>query len=204
MTLDFTAVPIHSSNDQSIVLNNVVSRRWGVLHKIKPTEHFTEAYRLFMKSDGTFPNNPNHPLLIFRGTSNFTGKEDEGRRALQKAGWTAPWKWIVFPYHHYHSSAWEILMCVRGSGLLQLGGEAGPEISVEVGDIILIPPGFVHKQLSSFGGFSILGSYPSVKGKNVKIDEIRGPATQTQLENILRCESPKNEPVTGILLSELY
>mmetsp|Transcript_26849 Transcript_26849/g.53618 ORF Transcript_26849/g.53618 Transcript_26849/m.53618 type:complete len:227 (-) Transcript_26849:62-742(-) len=204
----FNSIKPHTGiiRDLSADMNTIciARRRWRVLEKLDPTQEVAETYRLFMGYDGTFPNNPDHPLLLFRGSSKFTGDEKECRRTLRKAGWTAPWKWIVFPYHHYHSSAWELLLCVQGAAVLKLGGETGPEVKIGVGDIMLIPPGFVHKQLASSDGFSVLGSYPSVIGKDVEVDELRGTATEEQLENILSCCAPEVEPITGSLLSSSY
>ena len=37
-------------------------------------------------------------------------RDGDGAALMTTHGWTAPWAWGVFEYHHYHSSAW----CVPG------------------------------------------------------------------------------------------
>lgn len=119
------------------------TRAWGVLERIESDPALDAEmpiFRLFVKDDGIFPNNPQHPLLYFKSAF-AQGDEREGSRILTKAGWTSPWVWGIFPYHHYHSTAWESLVCVRGQADVQLGGDGGPSVSMERGDIALIPPG---------------------------------------------------------------
>ncbi len=90
-----------------------------------------------------------------------------------------PWVWGIFPYHHYHTTAWEALFCVKGSAQIQasnplciilelsfdfltskVGGSSGPVLKVQKGDVLLVPPGVAHKQLDAINDFTLLGSYP--------------------------------------------
>ena len=128
--------------------SQITQRKWGVLEQIENTRHQGSTFRLFLQDDGVFPNNSQHPLLLFQ--SAFQRSELEGASILKTAGWTSPWVWGIFPYHHYHSNAWEILVCVRGNANIKLGGPTGPIVPVNCGDVVLIPPGIAHKQLPIF------------------------------------------------------
>lgn len=176
------------------------ARSWGAIEKLPKGEDF-DIFRLFMKDDGIFPNNSHHPLLLFK--SAFHGSPAAGEEAIVEGGWTHPWAWGIFPYHHYHSTAWELLLCVKGEANVQLGGETGPKVVVKRGDVILIPPGFAHKQLSDSGGFTLLGAYPQT-GCSGTVDTLRGEPMGQQRDNIDACIAPEKEPLTGISIPALY
>jgi uncharacterized protein YjlB len=174
---------------------NVQSRNWGDVQEVRP-----DFLRLFLKDDGVFPNNPNHPLLLFRDS--FQGSQEKGSQLLIKGGWTSPWVWGVFTYHHYHSTAWEILVCVEGWADIQFGGPSGPTIAVKKGDVALVPPGVAHKQLNDQGGFALLlGAYPV---ESPHADTIRGLPSERQRRHIVECFTPESEPITGTTLDSLY
>lgn len=178
-----------------------MDRTWGVVETV-PLNNNIQGYRLFMNSDGVFPNNPEHPAILLKSV--FHGSQQEGEQAIIEGGqWTHPWAWGIFPYHHYHSTAWELLLCVKGQADVQLGGESGPHVSVEKGDLVLIPPGFAHKQLRSTGGFTLLGAYPTL-GCAGPVDILRGAPNKIQKDNIASCVPPKTDPVLGLSLSILY
>lgn len=67
----------------------------------------------------------------------------------------------VFEYHHYHSTAWEALLCIQGEARVQFGGPNGPILTISAGDLAIVPAGVVHKQVEARGGFTLLGSYPN-------------------------------------------
>ena len=94
-------------------------------------------YCLFMKDDGTFPNNEWYPLILFKNA--FHGSQGKGEHLITEGGWMSPWVWGIFPYHHYHSTAWELLLCVKGHAHMQLGGESGPKVPLDnkqCGDVL--------------------------------------------------------------------
>lgn len=179
----------------------MTSRLWGNVEKVENDDNnvVVDGYRLFMKNDGTFPNNNDHPLLLYRNS--FNGSQQEAESLIVGAGWTSPWVWGVFEFHHYHSTAWELLLCVRGSARIQLGGPQGPTVEVEKGDTMLVPPGFAHKQLSEKDGFALLGAYPE---PGIHVDTLRGAPTQQQLQNIEQCHVPETDPILGIPLASMY
>eukprot|EP00449_Zooxanthella_nutricula_P018257 CAMPEP_0198541840 /NCGR_PEP_ID=MMETSP1462-20131121/55285_1 /TAXON_ID=1333877 /ORGANISM="Brandtodinium nutriculum, Strain RCC3387" /LENGTH=114 /DNA_ID=CAMNT_0044272027 /DNA_START=47 /DNA_END=388 /DNA_ORIENTATION=+ len=94
----------------------------GVLEVLR-TEPF-DVLRCYLDDDGTFPNNSDYPVLFCRAVWHSRSRQ-EGEAAMIANGWTRPWAWGVFPFHHYHSNAWEALLCVAGDAEVQLGGPAG-------------------------------------------------------------------------------
>jgi len=168
-------------------------RHWGKVTKVTSTTTLFDIYRLFARDDGTFPNNEEYPALLYK--SAFKGTEAEGRRAIVEGGdWTTPWVWGVFSYHHYHSKAWESLLCIRGEALVQFGGGSGPTVKVADGDLVLIPPGLAHRQLDEKDGFALLGSYPKERF-NGSIDTLTGPPTREERERMAECYVPERDPL---------
>ena len=163
----------------------------------------------FFDDDGEFPNNPIHPVLIWKHLLKAWGSSSSlqtiGILRIEQGGWTTPWIWGVFPYHHYHTTAWEVLACVQGYADIQIGGPTesiGRRIRVEVGDVLLIPPGVAHKQLDTFGSdFALLGAYPN---ETPNADTVRGKPTSQQRKSILACYVPEKEPISGANLRDLY
>eukprot|EP00980_Cylindrotheca_fusiformis_P008349 scaffold1754_cov105-Cylindrotheca_fusiformis.AAC.11 len=167
-------------------------RSFGRLEKIPNPQVSFDIFHLLMDDDGTFPNNPDHPLVLYKYA--WKGRQErEARRMIENSQkWTSPWAWGVFPYHHYHSKAWELLVCVRGEANVQLGGEKGPTVLVETGDVVFVPPGFAHKQLDDRNGFTLLGSYPTESLNGTSIDTLTGAPTQEQRNNIAQCPVPED------------
>uniref|UniRef100_A0A6U0FY36 Cupin type-1 domain-containing protein n=1 Tax=Helicotheca tamesis TaxID=374047 RepID=A0A6U0FY36_9STRA len=184
-------------------------RAWGVLEKVALQsssatidQESPEIYKLYMDDDGTYPNNQNYPLLLYR--SAFHGTERDGIDTIVSSGeWTRPWVGEVFTFHHYHCTAWEILVCVAGEADVQIGGPKGPVVKFFSGDVALIPPGLAHTQIQDCNGFTLLGSYPK-EGFSGTIDTLRGAPTEEQRANIKACVTPETDPVLGLNLADLW
>ncbi|CAB9520595.1 Cupin domain [Seminavis robusta] len=175
------------------------ARKWGV---VEPVLGAHGLFRVFFQDDGTFPNNPDHPVMMAKDA--FRGSDQEARHLLQQAAWTSPWKWGIFPYHHYHSTAWELLLCVQGQADILLGGDVtGTMVTIHKGDVMLIPPGVVHKQMREQGGFALLGSYPK-EGCSGPVDTVTKKPNQQERQNILDCVAPTFSPILEIDLMQFY
>lgn len=118
--------------------------------------------RHLLPDDGTFPNNALLPLLVYRNvfhlSSGDTAKTVE--EILESNGWTHAWRDGVYDYHHYHSTAHEVLCVIRGSARIQFGGPSGISLLLEQGDAVIIPAGVAHKNIGDNTDFECIGAYP--------------------------------------------
>lgn len=147
------------------------------------------------EDDGTFPNS-RLPLLFYRAALARGEASPEAMEALFAAGgWPPAWRYTVYPYHHYHSTAHEVLGIASGHARLMLGGPHGREFDVEAGDVIVIPTGVVHKQISKSGDFLVVGGYPPGQ----RADQMRGElGDRPQADrNIAKVPLPDSDPVAG-------
>jgi uncharacterized protein YjlB len=115
-----------------------------------------------LSSSGDCPNNDALPLLLYRGAVALS--EDDAEGDVEKAFWANGWgngfRGDTFPFHHYHSTAHEVVGIARGTATIQFGGPDGPVFDVAAGDAVLIPAGVVHCRLDDAPGFMSVGAYP--------------------------------------------
>ncbi|ESR26916.1 cupin domain-containing protein [Lutibaculum baratangense] len=152
----------------------------------------TPETRLF-EDDGAIPNS-RHPVLIYWGA--LEPEEADGFEDLfARNGWTGAWRGGIFPYHHYHSTAHEVLGVAAGSAKVRVGGEGGETFRLSAGDVVVLPAGTGHKCLSASGDFEIVGAYD--RGRDW--DVLRGaPGDRPKAdENIARVPTPERDPVNG-------
>lgn len=64
----------------------------------------------------------------------FVGLTLASHRMFEKTGWPPQWVASIYDFHHYHSTAHEVLGCVSGSAKLMLGGPNGHEVMFKAGD----------------------------------------------------------------------
>ena len=150
-----------------------------------------------LKPDGTFPNNA-LPVLIYHGAFDLV----QDNPAFQIEGvfdsnlWGGVWRNGIYTYHHYHSTSHEVLCCYSGDARIQLGGPSGITTNLEAGDVVIIPAGVAHKNLSCSANFRIIGAYP--RGQH-NYDLRRGLAGERPHvdERIGRVPLPDSDPVYG-------
>ena len=80
-----------------------------------------------LKDDGTIPNNDKLPLLVYQGALSLPDQNPAAVvEALFRANqWGGSWRDGIYGFHHYHSTAHEVLAICRGKAKVQLGGENG-------------------------------------------------------------------------------
>jgi len=105
------------------------------------------------------------------------------------------WRAGVFPYHHYHSTAHEVLGIFRGWATVQFGGDNGSSQKVEAGDAVVIPAGVAHKMIDGSDDFCCVGSYPNGQEADMCYGKPgERPATDDRISQVAL---PKADPVFG-------
>lgn len=168
--------------------------------EIKPPDekmlNVPDAIAFELKDDGVIPNSK-LPALFYRNVVAIS--EDDlavvFQRLFEGNGWNDTWRNGIYTYHHYHSTAHEVLGIYRGSASVQLGGEHGIIQEVRAGDVIVIPAGVAHKNLGSSRDFGVVGAYPYGQDWDMNYGK-RGERPRTD-ENIARVSLPKMDPVYG-------
>ncbi len=149
------------------------------------------------RDDGIFPNN-RYPLIIYKEKIDFSN--ETGAVAIenlfQKNGWGNSWRNGIYSYHHYHSTAHEVLGVYSGSAEVRLGGEEkGKTFSIKKGDVVLIPAGVAHKKISSSIDFRVVGAYPAGQSWDMNYGK-EGERPEAD-ENIKKVPFPAMDPVYG-------
>lgn len=154
-----------------------------------------EAIRL--KDDGTFPNHPSWPLLLYRSVLTLSPEDPAGsvEHLFQRNGWGQAWRNGIYSFHHYHSNAHEVLGIYSGRALVQFGGPQGIKVELQAGDVALLAAGTAHCNLGSSRDLGVVGAYPT----HETYDLLRGRAGERDqaMENIRRVRKPEIDPVFG-------
>jgi len=151
-----------------------------------------------LHDDGTFPNNEKLPLIIYPQALDLA----QGNAAsiiesvFQQNGWGNSWRNGIYSYHHYHSTAHEVLGIYRGSVRVELGGpKAGIEVDAKAGDVVIIPAGVVHKNLGASADFACVGAYPP--GQHFDMNYGKEDERPEADQNIASVPLPTTDPVYG-------
>lgn len=150
-----------------------------------------------LKDDGSIPNNPQLPLLVYQGALQLPVQDPAAAIEELLAGneWGGSWRNGIYNFHHYHSTAHEVLVCYRGTAKVQLGGESGITLTLKQGDVVVIPAGVGHKNLGNSDDFRVVGAYPPGQDWDMNYGK-PGERPQTD-ENISRVPLPPSDPVYG-------
>lgn len=166
-----------------------------------PSDPVAPSHRIVthtLTDDGIFPNNAALPLLVYPQAVSLTTTDPAAIfEALFNAhGWGNGWRNGIYSFHHYHSTAHEVLGVFRGQARVQCGGTQGAILSLRQGDVVVIPAGVAHKNLGSSRDFGVVGAYPFGQ----RWDTCYGkPGERPQADrNIAQVTLPRSDPVHGV------
>ncbi len=149
--------------------------------------------QLHLKPNGWMPNN-SLPVLLYRSAlPTSTNLADTMERLFTANEWPPQWRNGVYDFHHYHSTAHEVLGFAAGHADLVLGGEGGAPVTVHAGDVLVLPAGTGHCRITASDDFLVIGAYPA----NEHWDICRTAPSPEVLERMRHVRFPASDPLTG-------
>jgi uncharacterized protein YjlB len=144
---------------------------------------------------GRFPNSW-LPVLIYEAALPVgEGLASTFETRFAAHGWTGSWTNGLFGFHHYHSTAHEVLGVCAGQVRVGLGGEEGESVTLRAGDVLVLPAGVAHKNEEQSRDFRVVGAYPEGTSYDMQYGKpAERPASD---ENIRRVSLPSSDPVEG-------
>lgn len=170
------------------------------LHRpMEPDRHELEpraVEKFLLEPAGDIPNNPQLPLLVYRGVlAPELLMAGTCQSLFKRNRWSGNWVNGVYDYWHFHVNGHEALGCVAGSARVGFGGDGGVETDVQAGDVVVIPAGVGHKQLSASPDFTIVGGYPPDQTGEIWCPGDIG--LEQAAERIAALALPETDPVYG-------
>lgn len=156
--------------------------------------------RLFhFEDDGTTPNNPVLPLLLYRGAVALPDAFDPAsvfEQLFAANGWRGSWRDGIYGFLHFHTRTHEVLGIARGRAWVKFGGAKGREVILKAGDVVVLPAGTGHKRLAKSRDLLVVGAYPESGGK---YDEPRPSQVDhaTAVASVAAARLPDKDPVYG-------
>ncbi len=148
--------------------------------------------------DGRIPNNPDLPLVLYRGGIDLAGSPDPEaviEKTFAANGWGNMWRNGIYPYVHFHSMIHEAMGIARGRATVRFGGDNGEDIEITPGDVVILPAGTGHQRLSQTPELVVIGAYPP----SGKYDLCRGsrPDHAKAIVTIPKVPRPATDPIFG-------
>lgn len=155
----------------------------------------SNAVALWFTADTWVPNNPLLPMILYRNAiaGDMRDPAAQFEQLFRRNGWSPQWRNGVYPFHHYHSTAHEVLGFAAGTARLLLGGPHGHEVVVTPGDCALLPAGTGHCCLESSANFLAVGGYPPGQ----QWDLCRTALAEPAITAMLALPVPQSDPVLG-------
>lgn len=149
-------------------------------------------------SDGEVPNNPDLPLVVHRGAVP-EARRGEAATWLEQTfaanGWVDGWRNGIYPFRHFHTGTHEVLGIAQGRATVEFGGAGGRALTVERGDVVILPAGTCHKRLEASADLLVVGAYPH----DSRIDQDRPGEIDIEAARraVAAVPLPARDPVMG-------
>jgi uncharacterized protein YjlB len=144
-------------------------------------------------AEGQIPNNPDLPLLVYRGVLAGGERAAANCEALFSShGWSNGWRNGIFGYHHFHSTAHEVLGIVKGDARVRFGGKGGVTVALSAGDVVVIPAGVAHKNEGASRNLLVICAYAG--GRDYDTCTAGGAEALTRIR---AAPKPDADPVYG-------
>jgi uncharacterized protein YjlB len=165
--------------------------------RFKGVVQMCRVVHLVLKDDRTYPNNETLPLMVYPGALNPPEQDPASAfESLFSANdWRGSWRNGIYSFHHYHSTAHEVLGVFSGTAKVQLGGETGIVQALNPGDVVVIPAGVAHKNLGSSPDLGVVGAYPAGQHPDLCTGK-KGERPEAD-RSIRRVSLPQRDPVYG-------
>ncbi len=149
----------------------------------------------YLKGNGRIPNS-RLPLLIYRGAVQVGVAEMEEQ--IRRNDWPPEWhsSFGMYPRHHFHSDAHELIAVTRGTMVGLFGGHDGVRATVNAGDVIVIPAGVGHFGESITEDLRLTGAFPA--GYAIHDFRLGYPDEYARVvDRAQRVPIPANDPLHG-------
>ena len=158
--------------------------------KLEPIEQIT------LLDDGKFPNSL-CPALLYRNVLDIPSlfPATHVKQLFARNDWTNSWDSGIFEYHHYHSTTHKVLGIYSGKTTLQLGGENGPKIKLQKGDVLVIPAGVAHRNIGNENDVGCVSAYP--RGRSYDVNYGKPGERPGTDNNISKIPLPTRDPLFG-------
>ena len=166
----------------------------GALQGAEAADFSPEVTQL--KPNGWVPNNSRLPVLHYRSVllgDNIGNRASALEAMFTEHGWPPQWRNGIYTYHHYHSTAHEVLGFAAGTARVVLGGPNGIEVVASAGDVVVLPAGTGHCQIEASGDYLVIGAYPP----DQRWDICRSAPDEPMAARMASLPFPASDPVTG-------
>jgi uncharacterized protein YjlB len=159
---------------------------------LRPADVSPETYTF--DDDGGIPNS-SLPVLIYPRALERSAGAAAYETLFAEHGWLGAWRDGIFSFHHFHSTAHEVLGLAAGRAEVILGGAEGRRFELGAGDVVVLPAGTGHCNVGSSPDLLVVGAYPN----GMRWDLRRGDPSEHDevLANIARVPLPARDPVQG-------
>jgi uncharacterized protein YjlB len=155
----------------------------------------TGVTALWFAASDWVPNNASLPALLYRTAIPDTDPDRASacEALFRRHSWLPQWRNGIYPFHHYHATAHEVLGCTSGSARVLIGGPHGEQINLTAGGCLLLPAGTGHCLLDASADLLVVGAYPPGQVWDLR----RAALSEAELAMMARLPFPGSDPVMG-------